>query len=438
MVGRTVSHYQLIEKIGQGGMGVVYRAEDLNLRRIVAIKFLRPDLISGDVQRQRFKKEAQAAASLNHPNIATIYHLVEIEDDVFFVMEYVDGQDLRDILEQSEILSIDRIIKYARQIAAGLKAAHDKNIIHRDIKPENIRITHDDHIKIMDFGIAKLPGNTRLTQEGSSLGTISYMSPEQTRGQNVDKRTDIWSFGAMLYEMLTGEEPFKGHYNEAVVYSILNENPEPIEHLRAHVPEFLKILTMKSLQKNPENRYQSIDDIIIALKTTSTNVIEIEKAEIQNSQNADLTSARSGLLRRYLKWVLPVALFVVIIIVFSVSQNYFPENSADKNNSVLTGIATVINEHPQFIMELLSITDTPAFMNKLNELRKSMRIAVGNQEDFASPEGCYVFVLGLNQVEAVLRYQNDKFRNIATDEILETLADRYSGKSSIWIRDLSQ
>jgi serine/threonine protein kinase len=230
MIGKTILHYNILEKLGEGGMGVVYLAEDTKLKRQVAIKFLPHHISANEEERKRFKIEAQAAAALNHPNIATIYAIEESDFEVFIVMEYIEGKELKSLVEtrHAPSLSVEVIINYAIQIAEGLEAAHKKGIIHRDIKSSNIMITESGIVKIMDFGLAKVGKGTQLTQVGSTLGTIEFMSPEQTRGKEVDHRTDIWSFGVVFYEMLTAKMPFRGDYDQAIIYSILNEEPEPL------------------------------------------------------------------------------------------------------------------------------------------------------------------------------------------------------------------
>ena len=197
MIGSTILHYKILEKIGQGGMGVVYLAEDLNLERKVAIKFL-PEHVTGNTEeKERFKIEAKAAASLNHPNIATIYSIEELGNRIFIVMEFIDGLELKDKIKSASF-PVNEAINTAIQIAEGLEAAHKKGIVHRDIKSQNIMITNDGKVKIMDFGLAKVRGGTQLTKIGSTVGTAAYMSPEQAKGAEVDHRSDIWSFGIVL------------------------------------------------------------------------------------------------------------------------------------------------------------------------------------------------------------------------------------------------
>jgi serine/threonine-protein kinase len=199
MIGKNILHYKILAKLGEGGMGVVYKAEDTKLKRTVAIKFLPRQIAVSDDERERFNIEAQAAAALNHPNIATIYAIEEVDGDMFIVMEFIDGQELRKLLIDNGQLSIDNCLNYAAQIASGLQAAHAKGVTHRDIKSSNIMVTESGQVKIMDFGLAKMVGGTHLTKSGTTVGTAAYMSPEQARGEPVDHRSDIWSFGVVLF-----------------------------------------------------------------------------------------------------------------------------------------------------------------------------------------------------------------------------------------------
>ncbi len=266
MIGQTVSHYNILQKLGEGGMGVVYKAEDTRLNRAVALKFLPPTVSEKD--KARLVREAQAIAQLDHPNICTVYEVDEAGGSPYIAMAYVEGVTLKERVEEGP-RSIAEVLDLARQIANGLQAAHRKKIIHRDIKSSNIMLTPDGQVKIMDFGLAKLAGRTQLTREGSTVGTITYMSPEQARGDDVDHRTDIWSFGVVLYELLTGRLPFQSEYEQAVVYSILNDAPPPPRDRCPDVPPELEALVLKLLQKNAEDRCQSMDDIILDLAAIS-------------------------------------------------------------------------------------------------------------------------------------------------------------------------
>ncbi len=277
MVGKTILHYKILEKLGEGGMGVVYKAEDTKLERVVAIKFLPHHIAANAEERERFKIEAKAAAALNHPNIATIYAIEEVDGEMFIVMEFIDGRELKKLIIANSQLSIDNCLAYANQIAEGLKAAHAKGVTHRDIKSSNIMVTESGQVKIMDFGLAKIGGGVHLTKSGMMLGTVAYMSPELVRGAEIDHRTDIWALGVVLYEMITGQLPFKGEYEQAVMYSILNEAPEPITKLRANVSMELERVVKKALQKDRANRYQHVNELLADLKS-ATKVLASEPA----------------------------------------------------------------------------------------------------------------------------------------------------------------
>ena len=274
MIGQHISRYHIIEKLGEGGMGEVYLAQDNELNRKIAIKFL-PSQFNKDLEiKNRFKHEAKAAALLSHPNIITVYDVGEYEGKAFIAMEYMDGQSLKDLLSKEE-LSINRIIDISSQICEGLREAHQAGIFHRDIKPDNILIDSKGRIKIADFGLAKARGRTKLTQEGSTMGTLNYMSPEQLSGANVDQRSDIWSFGVVLYEMITGLTPFNGEYDQAIQYSIMNEEPEPLARYKRGVSQILQHIIDKALDKDKETRYQNIADLLTDLKREKKSSSEI-------------------------------------------------------------------------------------------------------------------------------------------------------------------
>jgi tetratricopeptide (TPR) repeat protein len=267
MIGKTISHYKILEKLGEGGMGVVYKAEDTKLKRIVALKFLPRELTRDPEAKNRFINEAQAASTLEHSNICNIHEIGETEDgQLFIAMAYYEGEILKNKIARGP-LKIDEVADITIQVAQGLKKVHEKGIIHRDIKPANIFILDDGTVKICDFGLAKLAGQTKLTKTGIPLGTVSYMSPEQAHGEEVDCRTDIWSLGVVLYEMLTGSPPFRGEYDQAVLYSIVNESPHPVKTLRSEVPESLSFLVEACLNKQKMGRLQSMEDVLRMLIT---------------------------------------------------------------------------------------------------------------------------------------------------------------------------
>jgi serine/threonine protein kinase/tetratricopeptide (TPR) repeat protein len=262
MLGQTISHYTIIEKLGGGGMGVVYKAEDTKLKRQVALKFLPPELTRDPDAKERFMHEAQAASSLQHTNICTIHDIDETEDGQMFIsMDCYSGETLKKKIEHGP-LKIAEAVELTTQIAQGLSKAHANGIVHRDLKPANIMVTEDGVAKILDFGLAKLAGQTKLTKEGVTAGTAAYMSPEQARGETVDHRTDIWSLGVVLYEMLSGQPPFKGEYDLAVIYSIMNESPQKLDGLRSDIPKRLVRIVESCLSKDKLARPQSMREVL--------------------------------------------------------------------------------------------------------------------------------------------------------------------------------
>jgi len=257
--------YKIIEEIGRGGMAVVYKAEDTRLKRIVALKFLSAELTQNKEAKQRFIQEAQAAAALDHPNICTVHEVDEADEQTFIAMSYIEGKSLKDKLRDGP-LDVEEAREIALQVAEGLKEAHEKGIVHRDIKPANIMLTDRSIAKITDFGLAKLSGGADLTKASTIMGTVAYMSPEQAKGEEVDHRSDIWSLGAMVYEMLSGERPFKKDQEHALIYSILSEDPITISKIRKDIPSHIEVVIEKSLEKEASNRYQKIQELITDLE----------------------------------------------------------------------------------------------------------------------------------------------------------------------------
>ncbi len=266
MIGKTILHYKILEKIGEGGMGLVYKAEDTKLRRTVALKFLPQELMRDKEAKERFVQEAQAAAALDHPNICTIYEINESGGKTFISMAYIKGQSLKEKLTSGPV-ELKDVLDIAIHSAEGLKEAHEKGIVHRDIKPANIMLTPKGLVKIMDFGLAKLTWGVDLTKTATIMGTVAYMSPEQASGEKTDHRTDIWSLGCVLYEMLAGERPFKSTHDQAAIYSILNEEPEPIAGLRKDLPVGFEMILFACLQKDPRKRYRNMDELISDLRS---------------------------------------------------------------------------------------------------------------------------------------------------------------------------
>jgi len=255
-------------------MGVVYKAQDTKLDRIVALKFLPKHLLCDKETKTRFVHEAKAASALDHQNIATVYEIDEAEGECFISMACIEGKSIKEVIKEKR-LSIEEILKIAIQVCEGLTMAHEKGIVHRDIKSDNIMLTPRGQVKIMDFGLAKLKGATKLTTTGTTLGTLQYMSPEQAQGKEADHRSDIFSFGVVLYEMITGQLPFQGEHEAAIIYSIVNETPEPLARYKANVPEGLQKVVEKAMEKNTEMRYQHVEDMLIDLRRLKRDTSEV-------------------------------------------------------------------------------------------------------------------------------------------------------------------
>ncbi|MCL5029983.1 MAG: protein kinase [Bacteroidetes bacterium] len=261
MLNKTILYYKILKKLGEGGNGVVYKAEDLRLNRIVALKFLHHTISYDEDSKRRFINEAQSASAIDHPNICTIHEIGSADNDQMYIsMSYYEGETLKEKIKKGS-LSREKILDITLQICAGLNKAHKNGVIHRDIKPANIFITNEGIVKILDFGLAKAIGKSHLTLEGSTLGTVAYMSPEQARGEDSDQRTDIWSLGVVIYEMLTGAPPFNADYDQAIIYSILNSKPNIDKLPREFVP-----MVKKAMAKILKDRYQNIEEVLTDLK----------------------------------------------------------------------------------------------------------------------------------------------------------------------------
>lgn len=342
MTGTTLGTYRILEELGRGGMGIVYKAEDTKLERTVALKVLPAAALASQDDRARFYREAKAAAALNHPNIAAIHQIdeaiavdqdgnqVEASDGPrpFIAMEFIEGGTLEDRIKAGP-LKLDEAVRIATQVAEALKAAHAKDIVHRDIKSANIMLTGDGQAKVLDFGLAQTSASTKLTRMGSTLGTVAYMSPEQARGEEVDGRTDLYSLGTVLYEMVTGKLPFGGEYEQAVVYSILNADPEPLTALRTGVPMELERITNKLLAKDAARRYQSAADLIADLDgvrdqvqrgSGHANVISGIHSGIRPAETAEAPSTGTK------PWMLAVAAVLLVAAGWSMASFFAPDS----------------------------------------------------------------------------------------------------------------
>lgn len=353
--GSLISHYQVISKIGSGGMGDIYHARDLNLDRPVALKFL-PDWLKDDQKAgQRLLSEARAASRINHPNLVSIYAIERANGLDFIVMEYVEGDCLSDIIEKSALTN-DRKIEIALQIASGLKAAHDHGIIHCDIKPRNVVLTRSGQAKILDFGLAIIKDSPKNLESGSLTVTFLYSSPEQVQNKQLDQRSDIFSFGILLYELFTGRLPFKGEYEAAIIYSIINEEPPPIAD---NVPPHIKETIFKALQKNPDNRQPDIGQLIVDLENAG-----------KISSPASPVSASSTARRRVPRAaVLILSLLLIGLGIYLILSFFAPGSSAHQKTLAVLPLQNLGEPEDEYFAD--GMTDAI-----ITQLAKSSAVAV--------------------------------------------------------------
>jgi TolB-like protein/tRNA A-37 threonylcarbamoyl transferase component Bud32 len=365
MIGKTISHYRIVEKLGEGGMGVVYKAEDTKLHRAVALKFLPPEFTRDAAARERFVREALAAAALDHPDICTIYEIDEAEGQAFISMAYVDGERLKDKIERGP-LKVEEVLDIAVHVAQGLQAAHEKGIVHRDIKSANIMLTVSGQVKVMDFGLAKLAGATMVTREGTTLGTAGYMSPEQARGEEADSRTDIWSLGVVLHEMLTGLLPFRGEYEQALVFQILNAAPETITSLRTGVPMELERIVLKCLEKDRAERYQTAADLIADLRHLQRTMGAVPEVTQRSMAGAAAPARR-------LRWWYWVAPLMVVAIIVAVALIKMPRRASVPAGEKSVAVLPFVDMSPQRDQEYFCDGMTEELINRLSNI-KDLRV----------------------------------------------------------------
>lgn len=343
MIGKTIAHYTILSKLGEGGMGIVYKAQDTKLDRTVALKFLPQHLTARDSERARLLQEARAASALNHPNICGIHTIGEFEDQQFIDLEYIDGETLGEKIKRGPI-PLNDAVAYAIQIGEALHEAHAAGIVHRDIKSENVMVNSRNQIKVMDFGLAKLKGSVKLTRTSSTIGTLAYMSPEQIQGSDGDARSDIFSFGVLFFEMLTGQLPFRGAHEASMVYSIVNEEPDNVtRYLPSASVEIVHILD-KALDKDPEARYQNVTDMVVDLRRLKKDSTRVHRTIPIPDLPAGSTTKEAGIApssgRQLSRSKLPLLIGIPILVVVGVFALIFhpwksPGDASDRKTLVV-------------------------------------------------------------------------------------------------------
>jgi predicted Ser/Thr protein kinase len=341
MTGRQIAHYLVGEKLGEGGMGVVYKGTDTRLRRPVALKFLTRALPSDTDERKRFLREARAASAVNHPNVCIIYAIEEVEGEEFIVMEFVEGVTLRKWAnriresQRSKLIPVESALAVLMQVAEGLQAAHRKDIIHRDIKPENVMITAEGRSKIMDFGLAKLAGESRLTRTGATVGTVAYMSPEQVQGKDIDAQTDIYSLGVMFYELLAGRTPFQAEHVMGMMYAIVNTEPEPIQQARPGLDPAIAAIVMKCLAKDKKQRYATMSEVIRSISAVEKKQRTVDARALGLGVKGGKFRETSGLARLAMKK--PVWIGTAVVVVAAGAAYYFSGNTGERQKGTTEG-----------------------------------------------------------------------------------------------------
>jgi predicted Ser/Thr protein kinase len=404
MIGKTISHYRILEKLGEGAMGVVYKAEDAKLRRAVALKFLLPGSLAGPEERARFLREAQAAAALRHPNICSVFEIDEVEGRTFIVMEYVEGESLSDKLA-SGTLSLNEAARVVVQIAEALEHAHEKGVVHRDVKTANVMLTARGDAVLTDFGLAKADFSAKVTETGTTVGTAAYMSPEQARGKEVDQRTDIWSLGVVFYELITGTLPFKGEFAPATLYSILNEEPTPPRAIRAELPAELESAALRAIQKDPDKRFQSAREFGVAIARWM-------RAAEGEEHGAEAPGASLRRLRRPAIAV-PVALIGVCAILALAYYVHRSQRIRWARNEALPEVMRLIEADDNSAAYLLAsriekvLPSDPVLSRLLPELAEPLWVSTSPQgaevliRDYSDPKAAWI-PLGRTPIDSVL------------------------------------
>ena len=441
MIGETILHYKIIEKLGEGGMGVVYKAQNTKLDRLVALKFLPAHALSNSEDKERFIREAKAAASLNHQNIAHIYEIGESNESesgkqMFIAMEYIEGKTLEEVIHSKggSPLPLKTAINYSIQIADGLQAAHEKGIVHRDIKSANIMVNEKDQIKIMDFGLAKFAGGTKVTKLGTTMGTAAYMSPEQATGEKVDHRTDIWSLGVVMYEMICGQLPFKNDYEQALLYAIMNEEPEPLTAKRTGIPISIDGVISKALAKDPAMRYQHIDEIPADLKTIELKSGSLTTRISSQTRMFQSPQKKSSKIIKQIPWMITGAVIIVsLFLIFFLRTNKSTEQDITKLSVIIP------QDNPPYLTDNQIISISPdgkyiayigtkngssqIFLRSITDFNMiSLEETEGADNPFFSPDGKWIAF-----------FSNGKLKKISVNGgTPETLCDAPGDRRGYW------
>jgi serine/threonine protein kinase/tetratricopeptide (TPR) repeat protein len=451
MIGTFVSHYEILEKLGAGGMGEVYKAQDTRLKRTVALKFLPATLTSNPEAKQRLNHEAQAASALQHNNICVVHDIDETpEGQTFLVMEFLEGEALNKKIARGP-LKIEEVLDISIQVAQGLAKAHEHGIVHRDIKPANIIVTHEGVAKIVDFGLAKLSGQTVLTKAGTTLGTLGYMSPEQTRGESADRRTDVWSLGVMMYEMIVGRMPFTGDYENVVAYEIANVDAAPVTSLRTGVPMDLERVLNKAIAKSPDERYQHVDEMLVDLKRLAK-----EPVGLPNASRVQPVSAPQQ--KRVWKSTLVYVTFAAVLLIafFMLKPLLFEDIlvSEPKPVAVVAFVNQTGDQAYDYLREaipnlLITSLEQSKYLRvltweRMNDLLKQMGKADVKLIDkdlgfeICRREGIHAIVIG-TFIKAGETFATDvKVLDVDTKELLKTASARGNGVQSILNEQIDQ
>lgn len=431
LIGQTISQYRILEKLGEGGMGVVYKAEDTRLKRLVALKFLPPHLTRDEEANQRFIHEAQAASALDHQNVCTIFQVDETDEgQLFIAMAYYEGETLREKI-RSGPLPVAEALDIATQMATGLAQAHEKGIVHRDINPSNVIIQENGTVKIIDFGLTKLLSAERLTQTGTAKGTVPYMSPEQAKGEVVDHLTDTWALGIVLYEMLAGKKPFNAEYDQAIIFMILNQTLDSPQKLNPDIPSDLAEVILKALQKRPENRYNTVSEMLTDLEAVKDRELppNVDKKTTFGNAAKKLFFLRS---KRNIVYG-----FLALLLIFGAVLTTKSINSGNSINAIAVLPLANLSGDPE--QEYFADGMTEALINNLAKIR-SLRVISRTSSmqykntDKTIPEIARELRVDV-LVEGSVRMAGDQVQ--VTAQVVDGISDRHLWAES-YTRDLSE